>query len=368
MGWQDSPAHRDLVRAVLAGDPDAVAEFFRETADVLWAACAQVTCDESEAHDAYDDVCRDLAANAFERLRAFDGRSRLTTFVALLGRNLLAQRLLQLLGENGERGWRAFEAFFADDIRRIIRRRLPGSAHVDARCEAWQEICTGLVTDDYRRLKSFNGTGSFIGFVLRTADRLLLDFIRTFSLRRRLPAAVARLPPLEQEVFRSVYWQGSAADPAALGRMLAGRISPAPSPGQCAAALVSVRRALPADSGSSASSTRFVSLSDAPRLAEERGVDAAPQPPEQWTAALQEEQLLAAAAAVLRRAASALPELEREYVELSLSGAEPLPAREVARLMERPVEEVYKLKQRVLRTLRETIAEETAVKSWRASV
>ena len=365
---QHSPREAGLVRAVVAGDPDAVAEFFRATADALWAACAQVTRDERQAREAYDAVCLGLAANGFESLHAYDGRSRLTTFVALRGRDLLAHRLLRLLWDDAERGWRAFEAFFAADIERLIRRRLPGGAQADTRREAWQEICVGLVADDYRRLKAFSGAGSFIGFVLHTADRLLLDFIRTFSMRRRLPAAVARLTALEQEVFRCVYWQGGAADPATLGRMLAGRLSTAPDPTQLTDALARVRRALPSDYGAGPSGARFVSLSDAPMLADEAGVEAAPHSPEQWTAALEEERLLGAAAAVLRRAAAALPELERRYVELSLSGAEPLPAREMARLMQRPVEEIYKLKQRVLRTLRESIGDEMEVRNWHASV
>jgi RNA polymerase primary sigma factor len=36
--------------------------------------------------------------------------------------------------------------------------------------------------------------------------------------------------------------------------------------------------------------------------------------------------------------------------------------------MRRPVEEVYKLKQRVMARLRETMAEHPAVKTWRSSV
>ena len=359
--------HLALIGRVMAGEATAVAEFFRITADVIWSACRQTARDEAQARDAFDAACLGLAETGFARLRAYDGRSRLTTFVALLCRDLLAQRLMQLLREDPHRGWRALEAFFRADIEGLIRRRLPGPAHAQTRRDAWQEICAGLLADDCRRLRAFSGTGSLIGFVLQTADRLLLDFIRTFSQRRRMPVAISRLPVLEQEIFRCVYWQRATADSAALGRILAARMHPAPSPENVAVALANVRGALPADYGAGPAADRFVSLSHLPEPAEDpTGADA--QTPEDHIVGLEEEQLLSAAVAVLRKVAATLPRAERDYVRITLAGAEPLPAREVARLMQRPVEDIYKLKQRVLKRLRDIIAEHPEVKKWRASV
>lgn len=83
---------------------------------------------------------------------------------------------------------------------------------------------------------------------------------------------------------------------------------------------------------------------------------------------MEEEQLLSAAVAVLRQVAATLPRAEGDYVRISLSGVEPLPAREVARLMQCPVEDVYQLKQRVLKRLREAMADHAEVGKWRASV
>ncbi len=359
--------HRDLLRGVLAGDAAAAEEFFRVTADVLWSVCSRRARDQAQALEAFDAVCHGLAENGFERLRGYDGRSRLTTFVALLSRDLLAQRLMRLLREDAERGWGAFEAFFGADLERLIRRRLPGSAHAETRREAWQEICAGLLAEECRRLRSFTGAGSLIGFVLHTADRLLLDFIRTFSMRRRMPAAIARLPILEQEIFRCVHWQCAAADAEGLSRVLADRVHPAPRLEIISAALANVRGALPVGYAASAATNRFVSLSDVPDLAEGQTVASA-QSPEDNLVGMEEEQMLSAAVAVLRKVAATLPRAERDYVRITLAGVEPLPAREVARLMQRPVEDVYKLKQRVLRRLREAIAEHAEVKKWHASV
>jgi RNA polymerase primary sigma factor len=359
--------HRDLLRGVFAGNAAAAEEFFRVTADVLWSVCRQITRDQAQALEAFDAVCDGLAERGFERLRAYDGRSRLTTFVALLGRDLLAHRLMKLLREDVAIGWRAFEAFFRADLERVIRRRLPGLVHAETRREAWQEICIGLLAEDCRRLRCFSGTGSLIGFVLHTADRLLLDFIRTFSLRRRMPAAIARLPMLEQEIFRCVYWQRAAADSASLSRVLAARMHPAPSVEILVAALANVRCALPAGYGALSATHRFISLSDAPERAAGT-TDADAQSPEDQIFEIEEEELLSAAVAVLRKAADTLPQAERDYVRITLAGADPLPAREVARLMNRPVEDVYKLKQRVLKRLREAIEDHAEVRNWRASV
>lgn len=370
MGVGQAAEDQKLVRAVLAGDPAAMERFLRAIADIVWSACRRLTRDEAEAREAYTAVCADLAANGFERLRPYDGRSRLATFIALVSRDLLATRLLRLLQEDTQRGWRAFEAFFQADIGRLIQRRLPGATHDETRRDAYQEICVALIADDYRRLKSYSGGGSFGGFVLHTVDRLLIDFIRGFSMRRRAPAAIARLPALEQEIFRRVYWQGAATDPVSLATSLARWVKPPPTVGTVAAALTHVRRALPSGYGSVApASTRFLSLADAPELAEDRSRDGpSAASPEDIAVERETETLLSTAAAMLRDVAATLPEAERLYIEIALGGAEPLPAREMARLMRRPVEDIYKLKQRVLKRLKDALADQEAVKRWRATV
>jgi RNA polymerase sigma factor (sigma-70 family) len=90
--------------------------------------------------------------------------------------------------------------------------------------------------------------------------------------------------------------------------------------------------------------------------------------PEEALLAGENERLLAMAAQVLRDAMEALKEPEQVYLRIVLSGGEPLSAREIARQMRRPVEEIYKLRQRVMARLRETIERNPAVKTWRASV
>jgi DNA-directed RNA polymerase specialized sigma24 family protein len=97
-------------------------------------------------------------------------------------------------------------------------------------------------------------------------------------------------------------------------------------------------------------------------------LDASGASPEERLVEIEEDEQLAAAVAVLTQAVETLAPSERLYLTLLLDGAEAPSSREIARLMQRPVEDIYKLKQRVLKRLREVLAEESAVKTWRASV
>lgn len=76
---------------------------------------------------------------------------------------------------------------------------------------------------------------------------------------------------------------------------------------------------------------------------------------------------LSAALRALTEAVQSLPEDERLYLSHVLTDSPP-PPRELARVMRRPVREIYALKQRVLSNLRKIISEDSAVKDWLASV
>ncbi|EME72039.1 hypothetical protein H261_00630 [Paramagnetospirillum caucaseum] len=287
--------NRALVRDVLDAKPLAWDRLVRRIADTVWTACRLLCGDDADSRAAFSDVMDGLRADGFRRLRAYNGSSRIETFVALVTRDVLAERLLRLFNvHSASDGWAAFERFFAADINRIINRRLPGADRADLRQDAYQDICVALIADDYRRLKAYRGIGSFTGFVLQMVDRLLIDFIRsTMPLGRQRTEA------------QTTEWEDIPSDQ--------------PSP------------------------------EDA--LLEQEG-----------------DRLLSLASEVLREAAAALSETERLYLHIALGSGEPIPAREVARQMRRPVEEVYKLKQRVMARLRETLDKHPAVKMWKASV
>jgi RNA polymerase sigma factor (sigma-70 family) len=90
--------------------------------------------------------------------------------------------------------------------------------------------------------------------------------------------------------------------------------------------------------------------------------------PEESLIHADEDNCLSAAIAALTEAMTTLPAAERLYLTIALNGSVTPPAREIARLMQRPVEEIYKLKQRVLSRLREIAAADSKIKTWRASV
>jgi RNA polymerase sigma factor (sigma-70 family) len=206
----------------------------------------------------------------------------------------LGERVLRLLRADKERGWRAVEGFFRTDLLRLIQRRLPSGHYADARQDAYQAISLALVEGDCRRLNSYDGRGSFTAFVLRMADRILIDHLRSANTRRRQTEAFVQAVALDGEAIEA-------------------------SP--------EVRRLLADD-----------------------------------------EADLKKAADVLACAIPSLSTPEQLYVAILLAHAETPPAREIARLMQRPTEEIYKMKQRILKRLRDLIAEDAAVKTWRASV
>ena len=96
--------------------------------------------------------------------------------------------------------------------------------------------------------------------------------------------------------------------------------------------------------------------------------DAPETSPEEQLVRSEEGEQLRAAVHVLTRAIQTLSDSERLYLTIVLNAGETPPSREIASLMQRPVEDIYRLKQTVLKRLRELIAEDSAVKNWRASV
>lgn len=351
----------DLLRlsAARGGEPLRIAEFIKHISPTVWKSCCVLTDEGVEARAAFAEVMAALSANRFARLGGYSGRGTLQTFVALTVRELLAERMLRLLHAAPERGWTAFERLFRPDIQRVIHKRFPNSAE-ETRRDLYQDICLSLIDDEYRRLKSYNGSGSFAGFVLRTVDHLVIDTLRDEVRRRRLTADVIKLPALEQEIFKLVHWQGIADRPEVLAPHLAARLKGGHDPAEIAAALMRVRGLAPP-----AVTARIASLSavNADNVAGPEELS-----PEAQILRAERESRLDAALEAMNGAVDALSGSERLYLTIVLSAAETPPSREIARLMRRPVEEIYKLRQRVLQRLRDVLSKNPTIKNWRASV
>ena len=202
---------------------------------------------------------------------------------------------------------------------------------------------------------------------MHTIENLVVDFVRTIIPRRRPPAAIERLSDLDQAVFRLLYWEGLGADSALLARRLARPGEASPSANEVTEAIGRVRRALPAGYHlEPRGEAQTTSLSATEDVAIASGAeDFAVRTPEELVVESQTGSLLDEAFNVLRETLPKLAAGERLYLQLALTGQ---PARDIARIVGCPVEDIHKLAQKVKRRLREEIGEDEMVKRWRLSV
>lgn len=250
--------------------------------------------------------------------------------------------------------------------------------------EAFAEVFEALKADGFRRLRRFDGSGSIPTFVALTAREILAErlmrmfadglldqawtaFERFFKrdidriLRRRMPGADF------EDTRRDAYQEISLAliaDGCRRIRCYGGSGSFTGFILQTVdrLAIDHIRRTSSRHRNDAEPRMLAVSLDEAGDLPSEDVT------PEAMLIEGEDERALEAVAQVLRDAAGSLSDTERLYVNVALGSGAPLPAREVARLMGRPVEEVYKLKQRVMGRLKATLEKNPAVKLWRASV
>ena len=340
---------RALVAAVLAGKPDAIAEFLQEISGTVWANCRALSRYEGEARDNFIAIMAQLRDSGFAAFRDYDGRSTLRTFTALVVRDLQCRNVVQLFESDSEKAWRLFEQLFRADIRRLIQRRLPAAEADELRRDFYQSVCLALITQNYRRIRAYSGKGSFSGYILRCIDNVIRDEIRNHVTPRfRLPAAIAGLGELERELFRLTVRDHIPGETELLAQQLRLRLARDFEPTEIEAALHRVRK----------HAKNFTPS------AEPGEFDQAAEPsPEDRLIRSGDDELLAAAIEVMAQAVRNLPEDERLYLMLMLGENAP-PPRELARIMRRPVEEVYALKQRVLRKLHDLISGHSAVKTW----
>jgi RNA polymerase primary sigma factor len=355
-----------VVRALFAGKAGAWEAFVHRVKDDVYTAC-RLVCPRDEVDQAFNDIFVQLHADNFARLAKYDGRAKLSSYLRLELRDLLAQRLVQRFVRDRNAGWPVFEAFFKPDITRLIARYFPPAVADGHDDDRYHDIVALLVEDDCRRIRAYDGHGSFGGFVLGTVRNLCIDLLRKEVPRRRLPATIARLPELEQAVFRQLYW--SDCPPGELAARLARKTMLKGGAEAVARAVEAVKAALPptyrADRETEGQRPRLVPLSaggdgadDGVEIADER------DSPEAYMLAREEDESLEQATHALRSVIATLPLDIRLYVQLTMSHEPPLPPREIARRMARPVAEIYRLKQQAERALERALSQNAAVRKW----
>src|SRR5262245_8096827 len=235
-----SQSERALVNAVLSGEAAAASNFVERMSGTLWSVAAKLEGDGPEGEAAFLHVIASLKADGYARLKEFDGRARLPTYLSLVARDILADGLASGFSESPHETWNRFVRFFEVDIRRRVAQLLPRKIDKAAREGAYQEVCLKLIENDFRRIRCYRGRGSFTGYVLTVVDRILIDLIRRHAPRRRLPAAIARSTPLDQAVYAAVVWDGCPCDAEQLAAMLRTRLQRAPPVGAIAESLARV--------------------------------------------------------------------------------------------------------------------------------
>ena len=346
---------RSLVNALLSGEAGAAKRFLDHTSTTLWSIVAKLEGDGSDGEAAFLHVVTSLEADGGSRLKGFDGRARLSTYLSLVVRDIAGDRLARQFSEAPHEAWPRFARFFESDIRGRVARQLPRNSGNAEREDAYQEICLKLIEDDFRRIRAYNGRGSFTGYVLTVVDRILIDLIRREVPRRRLPATVARSTVLDRAVYAAVVWDGCPQDVGRLAAALRGRLEWNPDAVEVSESLARVTRMVRLRPAPTSHGTDAVSLDV---LVEHGGglslADPSPTP-EDWVLLAEEERSRAALVAAVKAAAADLPSDERLYLQIVFSANEPLPARRIARLMGCPLEQVYRLKQRTQRWLKDMV-------------
>ena len=343
---------RALVNAVLSGEAGAANQFLEHVSTVLWSIVVKLAGDGADGEAAFLHIVASLKADDYARLRGFDGRSRLATYLSLVARDILADQLAGQFSRVPHEAWQRFSRYFETDIRSRIGRQLPSKLGRAGREDAYQEVCLKLIEDDFRRIRAYGGRGSFTGYILTVVDRILIDLVRRELPRRRLPAAIARSTPLDQAIYAAVVWEGCPQDDAdRLAAALRGRLAQDPTSAEIAesvarlAGIAKLERAPPA--------TEAISLDALLGEGGALSISKSSPTPEDYLLLFEEEQRRAALVAAVNAAAEKLPADERLYLQILFSATEPLPARGIAKLMGCPVEEVYRLKQRSQKWLKE---------------
>jgi RNA polymerase primary sigma factor len=342
-----------LVASVLAGNSEATTRFLKIVGPIMWSIVQRLE-PGPDAESAFLHIVEVLKADAYARLRAFDGRAQLSTYLALVARDALSERLAKRLAATPRTAWSAFERFFEADIRRRIAQRFPRDEA--AWQDLYQDICLKLVEDDFRRVRGYDGRGSFVGYVLTIVEHILIDHVRRDVPRRRLPAAVARSSRLDQQIYIAVVWERCPADAKRVAEALRGRFDPAPPLAEIGTALQRLAAAATLEPDDAPGSRETVSLD---RLTEVSAgmllADGSPNPEEHLLLA-EEDRLRGELLSAIRLAAADLPPEDRCYLQAVFSAAEPLPPREIAKTLGCRVEHVYRMRQRAQRWLAQIAA------------
>jgi RNA polymerase primary sigma factor len=341
-------SEHSLVGRVVAGDRIAAEAFLKRAIPTISTIVQKIEPEARAAHQALLYVLGELKEDGYRRLRAFNGRASLASFLALVTRELLAKRAAEKLLENPNAGWVGFARMFERDIHNRIARRFPYDGGSGRHDDLYQDVCEKLVEHNCQRLRKYSGKGSFIGFLGQVVDHLLTDMMRREAPRQRLPAAIQRMPKLEQDIYAAIAWKGCAPEAARLCEFLR-NLQDDPDPSAVGAALARVMDVAVAAKSDAALRPKMVSLDGANGASEEALLSFNADTPEDELLLAEEEREREALIAIIRENAETLAVDERLYLQVVFGTADTIPRREIAQILGCSVDEVDRLKQRAQR-------------------
>jgi DNA-directed RNA polymerase specialized sigma24 family protein len=106
----------------------------------------------------------------------------------------------------------AWDAFIGQYRRLIFSAIRHYTQDYDDVMEVFARVCEALREDDFRRLRAYASQpvhqARFSTWLVTVVRHLTVDWFRARDGRRRLPALVERLPPLQRRIFELVFIEG----------------------------------------------------------------------------------------------------------------------------------------------------------------
>lgn len=202
----------ELLGRVRGGDATAWERFLRRWGPVLLSV-VQRLFERENVDESFVDLVRRMRAGNCACLADWKPGLDLRTYLTFKAIDLMAERLILLLSQDGTAGWIAFNAFFTADIARLAagRARLAGF-DVDEALDLAQDVKLRLMEQRGAALRRYDGRGSLSGFVRVAVRNLLEDLVRERLGRRREPESVQKLDPLARKLYRLLHIQRHRAD------------------------------------------------------------------------------------------------------------------------------------------------------------
>ena len=343
-----------LISAVIRKEAGAWDRFVQRYSDLVYTYCSSIFSDQ-DLEVEYLNAFRCLQSDNFANLRDFEGRVEFSTYLTVTLGKILERRIVELFNIDSNRGWTAFQGFFKKVLNRLRRENE----------DLYQDICVRLIDNNYRRIVSFDGRGSFTGYIRRVIDNLCLDLRRNSEGRRRLPEPVLRLPALEQEIYRQIHWNGSREKD--LPDILRDDRGIPYGKERLELALAQLRNTQLRQVDPP---VREISLESVVRDGEEKEKELpdSTYAPETLLVDAQEERSTEEHYFALMQALNSLPAEFSLYVRLRFYSQPEKSPREIARLMGRSEREIYKIRQQAISVLRIALKESGVEKKLDLSV